>query len=1539
MNKRKLITIIISVMAVLAIACGAILLFADVNLPFDPPDSTPTPTPTLNNREFEYRIENGSVILEKYIGEKTDVEIPTELEGVVVSTIGKSCFEDSSITSLYIPANITVLEDYMCRNAAKLEAIVFEQENTLRSIGADVIAGTAAEQKILSAHNGMILWGSILVKAVSETGGIYMIPDNVKSIAPNALAQVNATAVRFPYGYNVIRARDVEVIEGIEYIIVMSVNTKIEGTSLFESKKQYIKCQTGSVAEKFALDYNIYYDLIDDGEVWQYEYDKDDNVVITGYTGSSQNVMVPSYIDGRPVVQLGNGVSMFEGYGIRRIYIPKTVKTIGDMAARGAVTLASLDFEDVSCLKRIGRYAFEGSEFEQKTNVVNDACVVGDILVKHWGFGTVHVPQGVRVVSDCAFGEGVTNIVLPEDCEELDDGFLSNVTNLEWIYIPGTVTELSDSAFVNNREVTIECDSTSKIVDYAIRNELKYKAVFYWEYELNEEAKTAVLTKYTGKQFNVRVPAEIDGYKVVEVRSIRNSTIKEIFIPSTVKYIGDMFAYRLENLANVVFENIDNIAVMGAQAFSGTKFEADNADSYGIFSIGGFACGYVGSGDVVLSDDIRVITDMLFYGSDVVTIKINEECEVIGDRAFGNCQKLTHVYIPDRVLEIGEYITDGSVLAVIKCHGASYAEEYSKLYGYNYEIADYEGWLYEIDGDDVKLSAYIGKELHVILPEKIHGQPVTVIDEGCFMGTNVESVFIPKSIVKINKNAFENVATLKSVTFEDVTRLDFIGEKAFAGTDYIKSAVPDNGFLVLNGILISCELVGDIVIPYYVKEIADGVFTGGDINSVRINDGCRIIRSGAFTNLGKIVWSFIPESVTVIEQGAFEGVNGNLIIKNYGNKTVLDVIETHGFISDTVNVAFKYTLDGDNATLTQYVGVETEVNIPSTIDGYKVVAIGKDCFKDKNVTFVYIPDSITHIYSAAFGKQLSEVAFENEANIRYIDRNAFVQTQYEEKLNKDNNGFSVIGGILIRCTARGNVVLPSNVKQVVKGAFEGGITSITVNDGCKVLDSEAFGGMWSIKWISIPASVETIGSKLVVDNRIHFKCEAGSDAERYCFNNGYKYEIVNADEYEWQYIVEKGNVTLIKYRGNDIHVVVPNDIGGMPVVAIADGCFKDNVSILSMYISANVKSIGNEAFYGTKSMEKLMFGNKANITSVGYSAFEGCGAIPGLVDSKGCFVINRILVAYHGPATVIFSDMIKTVAGRVFYNNDAITTVMINPGCSTIEDEAFAGAKNIANILLPDSLQKIAQNSFDENAAFTAVCYDNTVALDFAKKNNYNIQMTKSVFEYEVKDGYVIIKKYNGASAAAVIPSMLERYPVKYIGAGCFENTAITSVWIPETVINIGDGAFSGCTKLETVSFGSENSIQFIGNSAFKGTVYENISGVDQNNLVSINGILIRFFGSGDVRVPSFVSGIAGGAFYDRQDITKITLSEGCKWIGKNAFSQMHSLQSVAIPKTVTSIDAGLFADCNEDIVIICSEGSYAHSFATDNNIAVELIQ
>ncbi len=78
---------------------------------------------------------------------------------------------------------------------------------------------------------------------------------------------------------------------------------------------------------------------------------------------------------------------------------------------------------------------------------------------------------------------------------------------------------------------------------------------------------------------------------------------------------------------------------------------------------------------------------------------------------------------------------------------------------------------------------------------------------------------------------------------------------------------------------------------------------------------------------------------------------------------------------------------------------------------------------------------------------------------------------------------------------------------------------------------------------------------------------------------------------------------------------------------------------------------------------------------------------------------------------------------------------------------------------------------------------------------------------------YGILRGYNGAGGDVVVPGELDGFTVDVIGVSVFRGETITSLTLPETVLELRSNAISTCDNLARVHFPS--TLKFIGDSAF----------------------------------------------------------------------------------------------------------------------------
>lgn len=249
-----------------------------------------------------------------------------------------------------------------------------------------------------------------------------------------------------------------------------------------------------------------------------------------------------------------------------------------------------------------------------------------------------------------------------------------------------------------------------------------------------------------------------------------------------------------------------------------------------------------------------------------------------------------------------------------------------------------------------------------------------------FRNTGLKEITIPANVKSIGQEAFFDCYSLTTVKFEENSQLTTIGINAFYHTN-----------------------IDGLIIP----------------------DSVRTIQTHAFTiNSGMV---YIPDTVEVIEGGAFDGSNGHATFyckhKQKPNgweegwaSTYFAIVWGIDDIYSDEN--FAYAIFGDEAVVCKYSGDATEVDIPDSIvvdnKVYNVTRIYESTFKYSNITKVTVSASIKEIGCNAFYNcsQLESVVFEENSQLETICAYAFSN-----------------------CTSLKMITIPANVKEIESFAF------------------------------------------------------------------------------------------------------------------------------------------------------------------------------------------------------------------------------------------------------------------------------------------------------------------------------------------------------------------------------------------------------------------------------------------------------------------------------------------------------------------------
>lgn len=258
-----------------------------------------------------------------------------------------------------------------------------------------------------------------------------------------------------------------------------------------------------------------------------------------------------------------------------------------------------------------------------------------------------------------------------------------------------------------------------------------------------------------------------------------------------------------------------------------------------------------------------------------------------------------------------------------------------------------------------------------------------------------------------------------------------------------------------------------------------------------------------------------------------------------------------------------------------------------------------------------------------------------------------------------------------------------------------------------------------------------------------------------------------------------------------------------------------------------------------------------------------------------CTGIGTATMSYIAIATeyTIWSGTypVTEIGKEAFDGNTQITALVVPESVTKIASYAFRDCINLTSVTLPSSLASVGAIGFGNCKNILKLNYKGTIdqwaQITFNDAESNPLYYANSLF-------------INGIEVKEVVLSNA----VTTIGRGAFAGYKGSTISIPETVTEIGNYAFEGCTS--NILWLGTPTIQIIGEHAF------------------------TWYKGSTVIIPETVTEIGDSAFeYSR--IQEITIPPQVYDIKVNAFSNCTALKTVNIPqRSDISIERSAFEDC-----------------------------
>ena len=341
-----------------------------------------------------------------------------------------------------------------------------------------------------------------------------------------------------------------------------------------------------------------------------------------------------------------------------------------------------------------------------------------------------------------------------------------------------------------------------------------------------------------------------------------------------------------------------------------------------------------------------------------------------------------------------------------------------------------------------------------------------------------------------------------------------------------------------------------------------------------------------------------------------------------------------------------YGYSDGTVTITDYIGTDETVIVPSEIEGKKVTSIACQGLQGSRFVNVTLPDTI---------QVIDDMAFEGCTNL--------------EDINLPDSITDIGGGAFYKCKSLKSISLPNGLETIKRSTFSGceSLASAQIPNTVKSIELCAFLECKSLSNVTIPDSVTSIGDGAFIIDPVNAICSTihanpNSYARTYAEQNGIKFKCLDIHSWDGGSVIsnatatndgtkiytctackikktekipklglpkkgkliaetksqnaykvtksssKNGTVELTKANKSKSSITVPSTIAvdgiDYKVTSVSKNAFKNNKKLKKITIGKNVKTIGANAFYGCKNLKTIVV-QSTQIKTIGKNTFKG----------------------------------------------------------------------------------------------------------------------------------------------------------------------------------------------------------------------------------------------------------------------------------------------------------------------------------------------
>lgn len=589
------------------------------------------------------------------------------------------------------------------------------------------------------------------------------------------------------------------------------------------------------------------------------------------------------------------------------------------------------------------------------------------------------------------------------------------------------------------------------------------------------------------------------------------------------------------------------------------------------------------------------------------------------------------------------------------------------------------------------------------------------------------------------------------------------------------------------------QIIENVTLPNSVTAIYDNAFYGcSNLKSIDIPSSVSYIGSYVFFGCKSLISIELPDNLTTISDGMFSNCVSLQAIKIPNGVTTIGVSAFGGCVS-MVNVEIPEGVQSINSFAFSACFLIENIKIPESVEtigssvfnechALKTVVLPHNLKKLENEVFarchslqdLFLPDTLEEIGDSTFSQCYSLFNVEVPKSVKVIGKEAFVD-----------------------CYKINNVKLPSSLTKIKWGAFLSceSLKSIVIPDSVKIIEAEAFSGC-NLEKLVIKSQDVSIDEHSFACSNLNTIYSISSKAPKCAYNtfNNYAAQIFVPLGSVEDYLQATGWNKFTNYRERGVrfdkeslamqldesYQLTPLFVGGNEGETFSYEWATDNADVVTVDENGVMKAVGLGA---------------ATVTATTTDSNDITYTATCRVEVKTDFDLSHAAITMNSDESFqlgIISDDAESV--YTWTSND--------PTVAYVNESGLVNAMGVEGECVISAVKDgIAVNCNVSVTDFNVGSFPVGVNYTIGKKN------TITITESPEAEGDIYIPDYVRIDG--------EMYCVTKIGDNAFANAGdrITSVYIPNSVEEIGKEAFRDCTALTYVHLGSE--LVSIGERAF----------------------------------------------------------------------------------------------------------------------------